>query len=103
MDPNHDIVPTLRMFDGLIMGQAADEIERLRRRIVALEATSSPRDRDSLTEPEPALVQAARRVCEAEAAYQEATRPDQEHYSEEYADICLNDVIKARAALRRER
>jgi hypothetical protein len=30
MDSNHDIVPTLRMFDGLIMGQAADEIERLR-------------------------------------------------------------------------
>lgn len=29
-DPNHDIVPTLRMFDGLIMGQAADEIEKLR-------------------------------------------------------------------------
>lgn len=31
MDPNHDIVPTLRMFDGLMTGQAADEIERLRR------------------------------------------------------------------------
>ena len=31
MDSNHDIVPTLRMFDGLMMGQAADEIERLRK------------------------------------------------------------------------
>lgn len=30
MDPNHDIVPTLRMFDGLMTGKAADEIERLR-------------------------------------------------------------------------
>jgi len=30
MSKEHDIVPTLRMFDGLIMGQAADEIERLR-------------------------------------------------------------------------
>ena len=33
MDPNHDIVPTLRMFDGLMTGQAADEIERLRKRV----------------------------------------------------------------------
>lgn len=31
MDSNRDIVPTLRMFDGLMMGQAADEIERLRK------------------------------------------------------------------------
>ena len=31
MDSNHDIVPTLRMFDGLMMGQAANEIERLRK------------------------------------------------------------------------
>lgn len=30
MDPNHDIVPTLRMMDGLLMTKAADEIERLR-------------------------------------------------------------------------
>lgn len=30
MDSNHDIVPTLRMFDGLMMNKAADEIERLR-------------------------------------------------------------------------
>jgi hypothetical protein len=29
-DPNHDIVPSLRMFDGLMMNLAADEIERLR-------------------------------------------------------------------------
>lgn len=29
-DPNHDIVPTLRMFDGLMMSLAADEIEGLR-------------------------------------------------------------------------
>jgi hypothetical protein len=33
MDPNHDIVPTLRMLDGLMTGQAADEIERLRKRV----------------------------------------------------------------------
>lgn len=32
IDPNHDIVPTLRMFDGLVMSKAADEIERLRER-----------------------------------------------------------------------
>lgn len=32
IDPNHDIVPTLRMFDGLMMNKAADEIERLRKR-----------------------------------------------------------------------
>ncbi len=30
MDPNHDIVLTLRMVDGLLMTKAADEIERLR-------------------------------------------------------------------------
>ena len=36
MDSNHDIVPTLRMFDGLIMGQAADEIERMRKRELEL-------------------------------------------------------------------
>lgn len=30
IDPNDDIVPTLRMFDGLMMGQAADAIEKLR-------------------------------------------------------------------------
>ena len=36
MDSNHDIVPTLRMFDGLMMGQAADEIERLRKREIEL-------------------------------------------------------------------
>lgn len=35
IDPNDDIVPTLRMFDGLIMGQAADEIERLRSDLAA--------------------------------------------------------------------
>jgi hypothetical protein len=32
IDPNHDIVPTLRMFDGLLMNKAADEIARLRKR-----------------------------------------------------------------------
>lgn len=36
MDSNHDIVPTLRMFDGLMTGQAADEIERLRKRVAEL-------------------------------------------------------------------
>ena len=30
MDSNHDIVPTLRMFNGALMDKAADEIERLR-------------------------------------------------------------------------
>ena len=30
IDPNHDIVPTLRMMDGLLFDKAADEIERLR-------------------------------------------------------------------------
>ena len=29
-DSNHDIVPTLRMFNGLVMNKAADEIEALR-------------------------------------------------------------------------
>lgn len=38
MDPNHDIVPTLRMFDGVMTGLAADEIERLRKRVAELEA-----------------------------------------------------------------
>lgn len=33
MDSNFDIVPTLRMFDGVMMGKAADEIERLRARL----------------------------------------------------------------------
>lgn len=37
-DPNHDIVPTLRMFDGVMTGLAADEIERLRKRVAELEA-----------------------------------------------------------------
>jgi hypothetical protein len=32
IDPNHDIVPTLKMFDGLMMSKAAEEIERLRER-----------------------------------------------------------------------
>lgn len=32
MDSNHDIVPTLRMFDGALMHKAADEIEHLRAR-----------------------------------------------------------------------
>lgn len=36
-DPNHDIVPTLRMFDGVMTGLAADEIERLRKRTHELE------------------------------------------------------------------
>jgi hypothetical protein len=32
MDSNHDIVPTLRMFNGAMMDRAADEIEQLRAR-----------------------------------------------------------------------
>ncbi|MFC4275526.1 zinc finger-like domain-containing protein [Achromobacter aloeverae] len=38
IDPNHDIVPTLRMFNGVMTGIAADEIERLRARVKELEA-----------------------------------------------------------------
>ena len=37
MDSNHDIVPTLRMMDGVYTGLAADEIERLRVRVALLE------------------------------------------------------------------
>jgi hypothetical protein len=40
-DPNHDIVPTLRQFDGLLMGKAADEIERLRT-LVAVGLNAKP-------------------------------------------------------------
>ncbi|SAL26189.1 hypothetical protein AWB73_01995 [Caballeronia turbans] len=36
MDPNFDIVPTLRMFDGVMTGKAADEIERLRAEVARL-------------------------------------------------------------------
>jgi hypothetical protein len=42
MDPNHDIVPTLRMFDGLMMTQAADEIERLRAQLQTPNASLPP-------------------------------------------------------------
>ncbi|MDR6389159.1 hypothetical protein [Paraburkholderia phenoliruptrix] len=41
IDPNHDIVPTLRMFDGLMMNIAADEIEKLRARVKDLEARAA--------------------------------------------------------------
>jgi hypothetical protein len=41
MDPNFDIVPTLRMFDGVMMGKAADEIERLRAEVAALKAKAA--------------------------------------------------------------
>lgn len=37
MDSNHDIVPTLRMMDGVYTRLAADEIERLRARVAFLE------------------------------------------------------------------
>lgn len=37
VDPNFDVVPTLRMFDGLMMNKAADEIEFLRKRVADLE------------------------------------------------------------------
>jgi len=37
VDPNHDVVPTLRMLDGLMMHKAADEIEALRKRVTDLE------------------------------------------------------------------
>lgn len=30
IDPNHDLVPTLRMMDGLLFDRAADEIEKWR-------------------------------------------------------------------------
>jgi len=36
IDPNHDVVPTLRLFDGLMMNRAADEIEALRKRQATL-------------------------------------------------------------------
>jgi len=42
IDHNHDIVPTLRMFGGLMMGIAADEIEILRANLAKLEAASIP-------------------------------------------------------------
>ncbi|MCL4631575.1 hypothetical protein [Burkholderia sp.] len=45
-DPNHDIVPTLRMFDGVMTGLAADEIERLRERVAELEAGAPAETRD---------------------------------------------------------
>lgn len=38
MDPNHDIVPTLRMVGGLMTDAAADEILRLRARADAVDA-----------------------------------------------------------------
>jgi hypothetical protein len=41
IDPNNDIVPTLRMFDGLMMNIAADEIEMLRARVKDLEARAA--------------------------------------------------------------
>ncbi|MCO1371492.1 helix-turn-helix domain-containing protein [Burkholderia multivorans] len=54
-DPNHDIVPTLRMFDGVMTGLAADEIERLRKRVAELEADAEAEarltDEPSLTNP----------------------------------------------------
>jgi hypothetical protein len=44
IDSNHDIVPTLRMFDGVMTGIAADEIERLRARVKELEAAQPAMD-----------------------------------------------------------
>lgn len=41
IDSNHDIVPTLRMFDGLMTNIAADEIEALRARVKELEACAA--------------------------------------------------------------
>ena len=41
-DKNDDIVPTLRMFDGLMMNKAADEIERLRAAAITPNATLPP-------------------------------------------------------------
>lgn len=38
MSDERDIVPTLRMFDGLYMNLAADEIERLREQLAAVRA-----------------------------------------------------------------
>ena len=40
MDSNHDLVQTLRMFDGAYMNLAADEIERLRAQLADREAQS---------------------------------------------------------------
>jgi cytochrome c553 len=50
VDPNHDIVPTLRQFDGLLMGKAADEIERLR---TALALAAAPAAAQAQPEFEP--------------------------------------------------
>ena len=54
IDPNNDIVPTLRMFDGLMMNIAADEIEMLRARVKDLEARAAahaqPIGEDDLTD-----------------------------------------------------
>lgn len=41
-DQNQDIVPTLRMFNGLMMNQAADEIERLRAQLQTPNAALPP-------------------------------------------------------------
>ncbi|OND78974.1 hypothetical protein AQ938_06750 [Burkholderia pseudomallei] len=49
MDSNHDIVPTLRMFDGVMTGLAADEIERLRKRVAELEADAEAEAREPIT------------------------------------------------------
>ncbi|MDR8920499.1 hypothetical protein [Burkholderia multivorans] len=52
-DPNHDIVPTLRMFDGVMTGLAADEIERLRKRVAELEAGAQADAREPKIDAQP--------------------------------------------------
>jgi hypothetical protein len=54
MDPNFDIVPTLRMFDGLMMNKAADEIDRLRLEVARLSANVA-----HVTERDAVLLEAA--------------------------------------------
>lgn len=51
MDSNFDIVPTLRMFDGVMMGKAADEIEALRKEVAALRNSDAPASHDAIVPP----------------------------------------------------
>ena len=46
IDPNHDIVPTLRMMGGLLFDKAADEIDLLRE---AYRAAVRPTNKECLT------------------------------------------------------
>ena len=67
VDPNDDIVPTLRMFNGLMMERAANEITSLRTRITELED----------------LLSSARVICQREGketAWERFDRQIAKHY-----------------------